>query len=113
MGKYREDDLQISVIEYLGIVKPKAFYFHVPNGGVMHVSHKIKLKRMGIQPGVADLLFILPGGQLGAIELKLPKGRQSPGQKTFEGVCGDYDVPYVIAHSIEEVAQTLRDWGCI
>ncbi len=113
MAKYREDDLQVAVIEYLKLVKPDAFYFHVPNGGMMHVSHKLKLKRMGVQPGVADLLFIRPGGRLGCIELKLPKGRQSTGQREFERVCGVYGADYKIAHSIEEVTQILREWGCL
>ncbi len=108
-----EDALQISIIDYLKLVKPRAFYFHVPNASKAHVSHRVKLKRMGLVSGVADLLFILPGGRIGAIELKMAKGRQSDSQKDFEAICGEFGVDYKIAHSIEEVAQILREWGCL
>ncbi len=113
MRKLTESDLQISVIEYLKLVKPKAFYFHVPNGGRRGKREAAEFKRMGVQPGVSDLLFLLPGGRVGAIELKLPKGRQSDAQKAFAETCDELDVKYVVAHSIEEVAQTLREWGCL
>ncbi len=113
MRKLTENALQIAVIDYLKLVRPRAFYFHVPNGGRRGKREAAEFKRMGVQPGVADLLFLIPGGRVGAIEMKLPKGRQSADQKAFAETCDELDVKYVVAHSIEEVAQTLRDWGCL
>ena len=70
-----------------------------------------KLKDMGTRPGVADLSFVLPGGRAAFIELKAPKGRQSPEQKAFEADCTTNNAPYAVCRSIEEVAETLRGWG--
>ena len=108
-----EDRLQMSVIEYLELAKPSAYYFHVPNASMATPSHRRKLKLMGLKAGVADLLFILPGGRLGAIEIKTHKGRQSEPQKGFESICLIYDVDYRIARSIDEVANILREWKCL
>ena len=113
MRKLRESDLQISVIEYLDLVKPNAFYFHVPNASMATPGFRKTLKRMGLKAGISDLLFIRPGGVLGAIELKLVGGRQSDNQEDFQAVCIYYGVDYKIARSIQEVIDILRDWGCL
>jgi len=105
--------LQISVIDYLELAKPSAFCFHVPGSETIPEPLRNKQSRLGVKPGVADLLFILPGGRMGAIALKGPNGTQSICQQAFQGICGKYGVPYKIAHSIEEVAQALREWGCL
>jgi hypothetical protein len=108
-----EDALQISVVQYLTLARPKCEFFHVPNQGRFPVQYRRKLARMGVKAGVADLLFILPGGRIGCIELKTDKGRQSPSQKDFERRMGELGTPYRVAHSIEEVCQSLREWGCL
>ncbi len=113
MRKLREADLQISVIQYLDLVKPNAFYFHVPNSSMATPGYRKTLKRMGLKAGIGDLLFILPGGRLGVIELKLLGGKQSGFQETFEAVCNSFGVDYRIAHSIQEVADILREWDCL
>lgn len=113
MNDHHDRRLQISVIEYLELAKPNAFCFHVPDSEAIPEPLRNQQSRLGVKPGVADLLFILPGGRMGAIALKGPNETQSICQQSFQGVCDQYGVHYKIAHSIEEVAQALREWGCL
>lgn len=106
-----EDALQTAVTHFLRVAAPDLLFFAVPNGGSRHLLEAVKLKRMGTRPGVADLSFVLPGGRAAFIELKAPKGRQSPEQKAFEADCATNNAPYAVCRSIDEVAETLRGWG--
>ena len=106
-----EDLLHLSVARFLKIAAPALTWWHTPNGGSRHPGEARKLKDMGTRPGVADLSFVLPCGRAAFIELKAPKGRQSPDQKAFEADCATNNAPYAVCRSIEEVAETLRGWG--
>lgn len=108
-----ETALQKSVIQWLDLTKPDAFWFHVPNESKSHVAHRVKMKAMGVVPGVADLVFILPGGRVGFIELKFGKGRQSIAQQGFEHAVTELGAFYRQARCIEEVAQALWEWGVL
>ena len=48
----------------------------VPNGGSRNVIEAVKLKRMGVTPGVADLILLTPRHGYGSLclELKVKKG---------------------------------------
>ena len=105
-----EYELHKAVIEWLAWVKPDCLYFHPYNGAFMSKATAGKGKAMGVLPGVADLVFVLPGGKVGFIELKAPGNYLTPKQKAFR-----YDVLrlgalYAYAHSHEEVVTTLRTW---
>lgn len=108
-----ETDLQKSVIQWLDLVKPDAYWFHVPNESKSHVSHRRKLKEMGVKAGVADLVFIMRDGKVGFIELKMPKSYTSDNQKMFASRMEFFGVPYEIARSIEDVERILKQWGAL
>ena len=61
--------------------------FHIPNGGKRNIREAVKLKRMGVRPGVPDLfLSIARGGFHGLwIEMKTPKGQLSKEQRRMMG----------------------------
>lgn len=84
--KRSEYDIHVATVDYLHALGPKlkSHFFHVPNEGRHTVKYRVKLKRLGVKAGVPDLLFVLPGGRLGCVELKSDKGRQSKAQKEFE-----------------------------
>ena len=106
-----EDLLQITVARFLRIAAPALMWWHVPNGGSRHPGEARKLKDMGTRAGVADLAFVLPDGRAAFIELKAPKGRQTPEQKTFEADCQTNTAPYALCRSLAEVETVLRGWG--
>lgn len=101
------------MVEWLRWQPVKAAWFHVPTGEFRRKATAGRLKAMGTKAGIADLLFILPGGKLAAIEIKKPGGRQSPAQKDWQAEIESLGVPYSIVHDIEELADQLRKLGAL
>lgn len=80
--KRPEEDLQKIVVRYLRLACPDAVFFAVPNQkGTRKTWEQGLLKGLGVRPGVADLVFVLPGG------------------------------PYLICRSLAEVDGALAAWG--
>lgn len=53
-----EDDIQLSVAQTLDAIN--ATWCHVPNGGKRDLLEAKKLKRLGVKPGVPDILIFDP-----------------------------------------------------
>ena len=88
VGEVREDDEQIALFEWARLAQgthPElAFLLHIPNGGSRHMLEAVKLKRLGVRPGVPDLFLPVPRHGLSglwiemkreALRPKTPKGR--------------------------------------
>jgi hypothetical protein len=106
-----EYELHKAVVEWLGWVKPDCVFFHPYNGAYMSKATAGKGKALGVLPGVADLVFVLPGGKVRFIELKAPKGVLSDNQKAFRDNVRDLGCRYAVARSIEDVSGRLEAWG--
>ena len=61
-----------------------------------------RAKAMGVQPGVADLEFMMAGGLICFIELKRPGGTQSKEQKVFELMCDFMGYEYHLVFTLEQ-----------
>lgn len=86
---------------------PNLLIFHVPSGEHRNIVTAMKLKRMGVVPGVADFLMFIPGCSI-AIELKDESGKQSGSQKIFQKkweTCGNR---YRIARSLKEFQDVVE-----
>lgn len=107
-----EEDLQRSVVRYLKAANPRCIWFATTNqrGTRSKVEMGI-LKAMGARAGVPDLVFVRPMGLIGFIELKAPKGVQSPAQQQFQAECDALGVPYMVCRSLPEVEGVLMGWG--
>lgn len=108
-----EDDLQKTCLQYLLLAVPQseAIWFHVPNGGLRSKRTAAHLKSMGVLPGVADLVFILPGGKVGFVEMKAPKGRLEPEQRDFAARADALGASYYIAKSLDEFIGAVEAIG--
>ena len=85
-----EDAEQEAVIEWKTLMLPQfpelKYLHHCPNGGSRHPAEAVKMKKMGVVPGVSDLhLPVARHGYHGLwIEMKRQKGgRLSPDQKDW------------------------------
>jgi hypothetical protein len=58
--------------------------FHVANERRAKVQYHVKLKRLGVLPGVADFLAFPDNGRKAAIELKDDEGDQDEDQIRFQ-----------------------------
>lgn len=88
-------------------------WFAVPNGGARHIRVATKLKAEGVNPGVPDLVFVLPGGRFAGLELKSEDGRLSAHQKAFRDAITVRQGWWNVAHSIDEAWGILAAWGCL
>ena len=113
-----EDDIQIAIVDYLTLLAPTRgfLFFHVPNqalgkaltrGGLGRMA---RLKRMGLLPGVADLVIDIRG-RAHYLEVKRKKGRPSESQLEFRRRAEVNGSPYEVAHSFDEAVKILQKWG--
>lgn len=106
-----EYELHKAVIEWLGWVKPDCIFFHPYNGAFMSKATAGRGKALSVLAGVADLVFVLPGGRVGFIELKAPGKHLQPKQNDFRDAVTRLGAWYAVAHSQEAFRGILKTWG--
>ena len=102
-----EKEIHMKAWQWVKAEYPDLLIFHVPSGEPRDVVVAMKLKRMGVVPGVADFLMFVPGCAV-AIELKDGGGRQSDPQRRFQSkweACGNR---YEVARTLEEFQAIIR-----
>jgi hypothetical protein len=102
-----EKEIHMKAWQWVKTYYPDLLIFHVPSGEPRDVTVAMKLKRMGVVPGVADFLMFIPGHSI-AIELKDDGGRQSDPQKLFQKKWEACGFRYKIARSLEEFQGIVR-----
>lgn len=111
--KSREDDLQRAIVDLLFKAKPRALWFHVPNGGHRDKRTGAKLAGLGVRKGVPDLVFIGFDGLIRFMELKAEKGRMTPEQKAWREAATAIGIPFAVVRSLDEAVATLNAWGLL
>jgi hypothetical protein len=69
--------------------------------------------RLGVFPGVADLVLVLPDKSVAFLEIKQLGGKLSPAQQSFQAKCALLGLKYRIAYSISDAEEVLRNWGAL
>jgi hypothetical protein len=88
-------------------------WFHVPNGEMRDPVTAAKLKRMGVRPGVPDLLLLI-GGRLHGLELKRERGGAvSPEQVAMHDELTAAGAIVATARGIDEALGLLEQWGAL
>ena len=106
-----EDDLQIAVCEFLDVaLPPDAVYFAVANGGSRNKAEAAKLKRMGVKPGIPDLVVCYRSECL-FIELKTAAGVLSGIQKQMHERLDHTGFDLGVCRSVEGVEDFLLSMG--
>jgi hypothetical protein len=114
--KHHNDDehrMQVTCVRWFNTQYPALHgrLFAVPNGGRRDATTAAKLKAEGVVAGVSDLILLLPNKSYGAllIELKTPKGRQSPSQREWQRLITYKDeYQYIVVHSVEEFKNAIN-----
>lgn len=114
-----ESEIQTAVVDYLNLaIVPSVLFFSVPNealgraksqGGIARMA---RLKRMGLRPGVADMVFV-KDGRAYFLEMKRRTGKQSTSQLFFEADAIKAGASYAVAHSIDEAINQLKAWKIV
>jgi hypothetical protein len=105
-----EQQVQRVFVDYLKRVCAVKFWA-VPNGGYRTKAEASILIGQGVEAGVADLHFLLPGGKLGVIEMKSAGGRLSENQKAWLAAVKEGGAETAVCYSFEEAQAQIRLWG--
>lgn len=109
-----EASLQKTVIQHLLLNSPRNTIYHsIPNERECTARQMKHLKDMGLLPGVADLIIIVPGQQAAYLELKARGETQSEDQIAFEELCDRNGSRYGLADNIDDALSILRAWGVL
>lgn len=106
-----EANIQIAIFDYLRTVAPQLLVFHPANGGLRSASEAVRFQRMGVVPGVPDLVLVEPGGTVRFIEVKAPGGSLRKVQKAIRDRLHSMSVSCITVQSIDEVRLALRAWN--
>ena len=104
--RQEEHNIQVAIVQYLRL---RGFeVFAIPNGGRRDAVTGAKLKAEGVSAGAADLIILLPIGNVLFVEVKTAKGRQSPEQKAFQERVEKLGFNYVIWRSVEDAEKFIN-----
>ena len=105
--------LQCAVADHLRLsAAPGIYWFHPANGEARTARTGGRLKRMGVRPGVPDMVVVVNGKTHG-LELKASNGRQSDAQRVAESEWTAAGGVYAVAHGIDEALGLLKDWKAL
>jgi hypothetical protein len=120
-----EFQIHCAVADYLrhGLA-PGWAWFHPANGGERPATYTVKgkrvsfeggrLQRMGVKPGVSDILLIkAPHATLHCLELKAKGEKMSAAQAAWQGEMGGLGAWTAWADSVDGALEILRGWGAI
>lgn len=106
-----EDSVHVSILEWIAAVRPDAIVWHIPNGGHRTRGVALKMKRLGVRPGVADLEVVIPGHPTIYLEVKAAKGVVSPEQRQFGADMISAGRAWAIVRGIDDVRATFAENG--
>jgi len=106
-----EFEFHCAVADYLRAALPAIVrWFHVPNGEKRSLATAQRLKRMGVSPGVPDII-ILHAGRTIWIELKSRKGKLSETQEGWREWLCDNGFAFYCCNTIDQVQASLKAHG--
>jgi hypothetical protein len=109
--KVSEISLHMSAAAFLRRAWPEELpWTHFPAGELRDKATGGKLKAMGLAPGWADFLFVMPNAQLAMLELKVPGGVLSDAQIEVKQKCQRLGCAYAVARSMEELEDIVVAW---
>ena len=115
--KLSESQIQAQIVRFLAASAIDAIA--VPNGShiagsAQQRARKVNaLKRTGMLPGMADLVcFDRRARRVCMFEVKAEGGRLQPSQKVFaEQIAPTWGWPYAVVRSVDDVRESLSEWG--
>ena len=102
-----EDQFQAATYRYINNNYPqtRGLLFHVPNESATSDLMRMKFAAMGVVPGIPDIVCVNP---VFGLELKMPKGTQSPKQQRIEQVWSGKNIPFAVCWNPAEVCLFLE-----
>lgn len=110
---HREDMFQMAVVEFLRLRK-KIFFCHVPNGGRRNLYEAARFKKMGVLPGMPDILIFNSSEDKVyhglAIELKVRGNSTTTSQKRVLGLLEEQKWKVMVCDSMDEFIKIINEY---
>ena len=107
-----EQQIHQTLVDLIRVRNPHLLFWHTPNGGKRHIIEAAKFQRMGVLPGVSDLVF-LHNGKFFALELKKRGNRPTEHQENFMERVKDALGYAFWVDGVDEGEAVLASWGVI
>lgn len=104
-----EHMIQKSIVDYLEQVLPSTIRVVAVSNKPRSAMQGRMEKQRGAKKGFPDLLFT--GAFHGLMEVKTEGGYLAREQKEWRDWCAEMQVPYAVVRSIDDVRETLGEWG--
>lgn len=108
-----EDEIHVRIVGELATAG--VAFFHVANERRTSQREGAKLKRMGVSPGVPDIVIVTPppcGGYVAAaLELKREGGRPTKEQLHWLGVMRSAEWATAVVYGLDDARRQLTEWG--
>jgi hypothetical protein len=106
--------LQCAVADMLWkLQRPGWWWSAIPSGEYRTEATGKRLKRMGLKPGMFDIVLIGPDSTHYWLELKADKGVMSEDQLIFEEMLCGRGVSHAVVWGFGEAERQLREWGVL
>lgn len=109
----KEHPEQVATVDFLFFMRPKVFYYAVPNGGSRNIIEAANLKKEGVVAGIPDLCICQPRkGYHGLyIEMKAKDGgRLTKEQRDRIFELNERGYLAVKCHGFNEAEKVIRDY---
>ena len=110
-----EHAVQLAVTKYLGLVLPRDVVWTAVDHAARISPRQGKARKdRGVKKGQPDYRFILPpNGRSAEIELKREGSYQEPEQKAWQRATEAAGGLYAVCRSVDDVGETLSEWGVL
>lgn len=105
-----ETRLQCAVVDYMRRICPDCLTWHAANGGRRTPETARLMKRLGVMPGVFDLVVMGPGPFVGFMECKVGKEKLSENQEWFRTELIKMGFSYAVVRSLDDVKAAIIQW---
>lgn len=104
-----EEAIHKAVVRHLRERGTGATIWHTPNASKAAIGYRMKLKALGLLPGVSDLTGF-HGKEWFALELKKDGGRPTEEQLAFQSSWRANGGHAVVAEGLDEALAILEEW---
>lgn len=117
MRSHEESRIQQACVRWFRLQYPRLarLLIAVPNGGGRSKVEAAIMKGEGVTAGASDLLLLVPSGECPylCIEMKTPKGRQSPAQREWQAEVEAVGGRYAVCRSLDDFISLINDYLCV
>lgn len=110
--KSKEHTEQTKFVQYVRVIYPEIMCWSIPNGAGTSASNRLHLSHEGLLAGMPDLMLMLPGPRVLALEFKRPDGtgRLSEAQNRAIERLKTIGCTVGVVESFDAAKAVLSDW---